>query len=151
MANEVSITSVLRVRKLSGTTVLLDYLRSASYSANLTGTKGPTPGAIAVPVGGVAVSLAELTTPGWCWIHNLDATNEVHIGPRDPDSALFYPMLKFGPGERYLVRLSDDLFEEYQGTGTGTGSPANQLWARALDPTTKAAATAALSVEAFEA
>lgn len=132
MASEATITVGLTIQKTSGTLTLLDARRSAVNRIDVTGTKGPTPGAVTIPTDGVAINLSALTTPGVFWVENQDATNYFALGIRDPDSSLFYPMLEFPPGMRLPLLLSRDLFEEYQGTGTGTGTPANQLWAKAF-------------------
>lgn len=151
MANESRITIAFQIRKTSGNVVTLEHTYTASYAVDVSGAKGPVPGAINVPVDGVAISLAELSNPGWCWLHNLHPSHNIHIGIRDPDSGLFYPLLMLKPGMRYLIYLSQELGEEYQGTGTGTGVPANQLWAKALSPDAKTSVTATLAIHAFEA
>ena len=143
--------TVLKRDSTDPTITLLDFNQSAGYSADVTGTFGPTPGTLAVPATGVAVALTGITDPGWCWVHNQDTTNNIQIGIRDADSALFYPLLELKPGWRLPIPLSPDLFEEYQGTGTGTGSPTNQLWLRAIHPTTRVATTGTCYVGAFEA
>lgn len=145
MANEASIRVGLSVRKRSGSLRLLEESWNRSYRADVDGTKGPLPGAFAVTTDGVAIDFSELTTPGWCWFWNQSSTYRIDIGPRDPDSALFYPMISLPPGKGYPVYLSPDLFEEYQGTGTGTGTAANTLWAKAFG------GAATIYVGAFEA
>lgn len=118
----------------------LDYRSSpTSFSADLEATeaKGPTPGAIRVPAGGVAVSFSELTTPGFVILQNLDDTNYVEYGIRDPGTGVFYPLGELMSGEINLLRLSRNLLEEYTNTGTGTTSPGNQFWLKAsVDPCT---------------
>lgn len=145
MSNEATVRVSLSIRKVSDGIVLLDYSRTAGYQEDVTGTKGPSPGAIAVSTDGVAVDLSEITTPGWCWFHNQDGTNRVTVGIRDPDSGYFYPMLDLLPGMRYPVYLSQDLLEQYEGTGTGTGTVNNQLWIKAFT------AACNVLVEVFEA
>ena len=97
----------------------LDY-RSypTSFTADVTGKKGPVPGAITAPTSGVSVSLAELTTPGLCRIANLDETNYVTVGILDPDGD-FYPLMEVLPGEFYTLRLSRALGQSW-GVGTAT-------------------------------
>ena len=127
MANEARIQSSLQVRKTSGSITVLDYRsQPSSYQATVTGTKGPVPGAINVPVTGVSVNFAELTQPGLCRFMNLDATNFVTIGIYD--GAAVFPVLELLPGEIQVVRLSRYLQEEFAGTGTGTPSDVDQLW-----------------------
>lgn len=102
-----------------------------SISFDVAGVKGPTPGAITVPTTGKDVDLSGLTTPGLCWITNLDATNFITVGIWDPENIKFYPFMKLLPGEFFAFRLSPNVGKE-QGTGTGTTGPAtNTLHIRA--------------------
>ena len=75
-----------------------------SFTADVTGTKGPTPGAISVPLAGCEVDLSELTTAGFCRFLNLDETNYVQRGIWV--GATFYEVDEIGPGESYVVKLS---------------------------------------------
>ena len=140
MANEVTIVSSLRI--VTGN--LIYQSQPTAFSAAMTGSKGPTPGAISVPIGGVAVTFGELITPGFCRLMNLDATNYVEYGIRDPGINVFYPLGEILPGESFILRLSRNLLEEYTGTGTGTTSTGNQFWLKANT------ATCYIVVEAFE-
>jgi len=149
MANEATIRSGLTIRKVSGSLVLMNKNYSAQYQADVDGTKGPTPGAFSVDELGVDVDLSELTAPGWCWVKNLDATNTVEMGAWDPETDRFYPLLKWGPGQEYAIQLSDNLFQEFGDTGTGTVSDSlNTLRFRAVGAGD--GPTANVSVEAFE-
>lgn len=153
MSREATIRVGLTVRKLDSadaTIVLLDFNQSTAFQADVTGTFGPTPGTVAVTVDGLSVPLTGITDPGWCWVHNQDPTYNLLVGVKDADSALFYPLLEFKPGWRLPVPLSADLFEEYSGTGTGTGSPTNQLFLRFLHPTTRVAAAGTAYIGAFQ-
>lgn len=94
-----------------------------AFTANVSGTKGPVPGAITVAVTGTNVNFSELTTPGLCRITNLDSTNFVTYGVYD--GASFFPLGEILPGEFYLLRLSRYLNEEF--VGTGTNADANQF------------------------
>lgn len=138
----------LSITKLdsAGSRTLLQYTsRPGAFVADVTGTKGPTPGAIRVPTGGVAADMSQLATPGFCWLMNLDETNYVEYGIRDPGANIFYPLGELGPGEISLFKLSRNLLEEYfGGTGTGTTSPGNQFWFKANT------AACNVRVEAFE-
>lgn len=145
MASEAQVRTSLTIRKLStdGSVVLIDRRYSHGYSADVTGTKGPSPGSLTIPTGGKRVYF-DLTTPGLCVFKNLDGTNYVTVGVLDPDTNRFYPFLELLPGEEYVVRLSRDLAEEYIGTGTGTTSPGNPLFMKANT------ADVVVSVDAFE-
>jgi hypothetical protein len=91
-----------------------------SFQLDMTGRKGPTPGAIAVSTSGTSVSLTELTTPGACVVANLDTANAVHLGLYDPETFRSYFLMKIHAGKAYAFYLSDLLGDEIL-TGTGTG------------------------------
>lgn len=143
MASEARVTSSLTVLKRSGAVTVIDYQsRPAAFTADVSGTKGPTPGSLAVPTTGVDVDLSQLGVYGLCRIMNQDGTNSLKVGLSD--GSTFHPMLKLKPGESFVVRLDPDLGQEYTDTGTGTTSVVNQLHLKA-----EGAAVAAL-VEVFE-
>jgi len=146
MSDEVNIRSSLQIKKTSSGITLLDYnSRPTSFTGDLTGTKGPTPGAFAVSVTGTDVDLSELTTPGYCRFANQDDENFVEYGIYDPETEKFYPLGEILAGESYVLRLSRNLAWEY-GTGTGTSGPeTNTLRFRANT------AVVSILVEAFEA
>lgn len=124
MANEITVRNSLQIRKGH-----LDFQSKPTlYKADMTGLDGPTPGTITCAVApGTDVDLSELSTPGMCWVMNLDATNYVTIGIRDPESNKFYPFLELLPGEFTLFRLSRNVEEEFA-TGTGTvGADTNRI------------------------
>lgn len=144
MANEATIRSSLQIFK--GTDpIQLQYLsRPDSFTATVTGAKGPVPGAIQATIAGVDVDFSELTQPGLCRIVNLDATNFVTWGIWDPEIAKFFPLGEILPGEFYVIRLSRLLSAEL-GTGAGTTGPnTNKLRLKADT------ASVNVSVEAFE-
>lgn len=143
MANEAIVSSSLTIRKGS-----LDYRSQPSqFTATVSGTIGPTPGAITVNAsGGVSVDLSQLTTPSLCRIQNLDTSNVIDVGVWDPETTKFYPLLELLPGESFALRLSRNLGEESGGSGTGTsGATTNRLRLRS-----NIGSCVAL-VEAFEA
>lgn len=113
MANEARIHSSLQINKGN----LKPRSSPTVFTATVTGTNGPTPGAIAVSTSGVNVDFSALTTPGFCRIANLDATNYVTWGIYD--GVYFFPMGEILPGEFYVIRLSRSLGGESPGTGTG--------------------------------
>lgn len=128
MANEATVNSSLQIRVGS----LVYASQPSSFKADVSTAKGPSPGAIAVSTYGTEVDLSELTQPGLTRVMNLSEDYKVSLGPRDPDTAKFYPLLDFLPGETYSFRLSSDIYEEYDATGTGTGSPTNTVWLKAF-------------------
>jgi hypothetical protein len=116
MADEATIISSISLNKGN-----LQYQsQPQSFTADVSGTKGPTPGAIAVSTTGTNVDLSQLTTPGLVRVLNLDEDHAVHYGPYDPETLRFYPVFKALPGESYVHRFSDLLGDELL-TGTGTG------------------------------
>jgi hypothetical protein len=138
MANEATIQTTLSIRTGS-----LSYQsQPSSFRADVAGTKGPTPGAIAVAIAGTDVAFSELTTPALCRLQNLDETNFVEYGIWD--GIQFYPLGELLPGESYVIRLSRNLTEEY-GTGTGTTGAAANTFRLKADT-----AACVVLVEAFE-
>lgn len=138
MSNEATVSSGLVINKNS-----LQYQsRPASHRVDVTGTKGPTPGALAVAVTGVNVDLSQLTTPGLCRITNLESSggNYVMVGKYDGTS--FHPLMEVGPGESYVIKLYRYLSAEWVGTGT----PADVNTMRLMADT----AAVNVLVEAFE-
>ena len=134
MSNEARVTCSLNiVKRVDEITVLEHVTRPSAFLADVDGTKGPVPGAVTIPVGGKRIDLSELTTPGLYRIMNLDSTNYVEYGIRDPDTNRFYPWGELLPGETYVGRFSRNLQEEYTGTGTGTtsASPGNHVFLKA--------------------
>jgi len=147
MSNEATIRSSLAIRKESGDLVTIQYSgQPTAFLGDVTGTKGPVPGAVACSTAGTDIDLSELTTPGYCRIMNQDPTNYVTVGIYDPETTTFYPMLELLPGETYVMRLSRNLAWEYgtaAGTGT-TGPETNRLRIKAHT------ASCNVLVEAFE-
>lgn len=116
MADKATIQSSLRIQ--SGG---LDY-RSypTSYQSDVSGSKGPTPGAITATIDGNNIDLSELTTPGWCEIRNLDQTNFIEVGLWDESVGEFHPFIEVGPEEHQIIKISRNFGESYAVTGTGT-------------------------------
>ncbi len=127
MADEATVRSSLQIRKDN-----LQYSSlPSSFMADVSGTKGPVPGALAVDSLGTLVDFSELTTPGLCRIHNLDADTYIEYGIWDPETAIFFPLGEVQAGESYILRLSRNLQAEY-GTGSGTATTdTNRLKLRA--------------------
>jgi hypothetical protein len=153
MADEINVQNAVTMRKISGSDVLLEKRYSRSFQADMTGKKGPTPGALTVDENGVNVSLSQLTEPGMCWIEHqgllsgtATTSDRVNVGIYETNTNKFYPLLELLPGEAYPVRLSRDLGEEIQ-TGTGTDAVGNAtLHLRAPNGN-----DCVVSVEAYEA
>lgn len=148
MASEGRVQSGLTITKRSSdnSMILLDYMaRPASFSVDVNGLKGPTPGSLQIPVGGEIVNLGELVTPGLVRLMNCDETNYVEYGIYDPGIGIFYPFGELGPGESYILKFSRNLLEEFVGTGTGTTSAGNRFFMKANT------APCVVLVDAFEA
>ena len=124
MANEASVRASLQIKKTNGSITQIEYnSQPSAFNATVTGTKGPTPGAVTVSTSGTNIDLTALTTPGLCRIMNQDATNYVEVGVKDASSGIFYPLMELLPGESYIFRFSRNIGEEYYSTtGTDTGN-----------------------------
>lgn len=120
--------------------------RPTSFTADVTGRKGPTPGAVKARMTGTIVEFSELTIPGFCKIGSLNiaAGNYVEYGIYDPQIDVFYPLGEINKDENYVIRLSRNLLEEYTSTGTGTTAATNKFMVKAFN------ADADVTVEAFE-
>lgn len=129
MANEATIQTSLQIVKGS------KQYRSipSSFRADVSGSGGPTPGAILVSTAGTDVDLTQLTSPGLCRIQNTDAGNYVEVGVWNPDQSEFYPLMRILPGESYVLRLSPQINKEYSGVGTGTTAEHNTLRIKAAN------------------
>lgn len=120
----------------------LSYNEGGGFSADVSLANGPTPGVLLVSTTGTDVSLVQLTTPGLCYIKNLDTVNFVHYGIRDVETSRYYPLGELLPGEEYVLRLARYLGQEY--TDTGTSPATNKLHFRSDT------AACRVRVEAFE-
>lgn len=116
----------------------------SGFNADVAGRKGPVPGAITISTAGTDIDLTQLTSPGLCILRNLDDTNFVEFGIKEPATGFFYPLGELLPGEDYVLRLSRNLRQEYTNTGTGTSAPTNNLHMKANT------AAVVVDIEAFE-
>lgn len=146
MSSEAQIRTSLQIRKTVGSVVTLNYPASGgAFSADVTGTKGPCPGAFTAALAGTNVDLSQLVVPALCVLKNLDATNFVQYGIKDSVSGKFFPLGEILPGEQYVLRLSRELQYDYPGAGTGTGGTGAVTLHFKADT-----AAVVVSVEAFE-
>jgi hypothetical protein len=91
-----------------------------TYSPNIAGYNGPTPGAVSVGVNHTEPSLTQLTAMGGlCRLTNLDTTNFVEWGIYDSVAGVFIGIGELLPGETIIIRLSRYLGKELA-PGTGT-------------------------------
>jgi hypothetical protein len=103
MSNEARVNSELSIR--SGN---VDYTsQPASFTADITNVRGPSPGLVSAATAGTSVDLSALTTPALCRIQNLDSTNYVEFGVYS--GATFYELGEILAGESYTIRLSRNL------------------------------------------
>ncbi len=104
MANEARVTSQLHIAKGN---LKYDSAQPATYMADVTVGKGPSPGALLIATAGTDIDLSELATPALCVITNLDTTNFLEYGIWD--GATFHELGEVQPGEFYVLRLSRNL------------------------------------------
>ena len=133
MANEAYVRSSLRIRVGN-----LDYQsRPTAFNADLSVEEGPTPGLVYATVDGADVDLSGLTTPGLCWMQNLDSDNTVTYGIWDPDISKFYPFGDLKPGECVALRLSAYFGQQFTGTGTSVLDSNQRLRIKGANATCK--------------
>lgn len=129
MANEVQFRKFLNIRKGN-----LDYRPpQVSWNMDMTGAKGPTPGAIEAPTDGVDVDLSALTDPGIVHIYNMEASggSSISWGIHDPETDRYYPVGVLAPGEHDMLVLDEDFqSEHYPATGTALGPVTNRLYVK---------------------
>lgn len=129
MANEGSLSYQLSIKKDN-----LSHLSRRSFRFTVTGTLGPLPGGVKVPKTGRIVDFQGfITEPGLCEIFNISDTYSFNVGIFDLQTNVFYPLSEVGPGECYPLKLSRDLLEQYNDTGTGTSAPENKLMLKGID------------------
>lgn len=139
MADEARVVNTLQINNLS----LKWRTPSPGFSADVSGTFGPTPGAVTVSVSGTDIDFSKLTTPGLCEITNLEdpatATNYVTLGVYDPTYDVFTPVDEIHPGETWTRRWSRFVARESTGTGTGPGAYNNTIQLRSSSGTSRVA------------
>lgn len=131
--------------------------RPSSFRADISLKGGPSPGSFTVTEEGTDVDLSALFHPSLCRIMNLEdpettGTRTVTVGRWDPDTDLFYPFMDVLPGESYVIRLAEQVSDEFSGTGTGTTATVSTLRIKAKGsmPGYTEQAQAVVLVEAFE-
>lgn len=65
---------------------------------------GGGPGVVSVTTSDAVVTLSNITTPGWIFVKNLDATNYFEIGPTSGGAIVKF--IKLMPGEFAVFRLA---------------------------------------------
>lgn len=105
----------------------LQFNFSKSFSSDMTGRRGPTPGSIVVQRLGTDVDLSQLTKPGLCVLINQDTVNTIEYGILDTETNKFIPWGELGPGRQTEFQFSREFRADYIGTGTGTSAYTNKL------------------------
>lgn len=103
MSDEATVRVGLRIYRDDAAGYLNFNGMPTSFRADVDGCLGPTPWAFAASVEGTDVDLTQLTTPGFCWIANLDDTNFVEYGIWDPENSKFFPLGEVGPKEALTI------------------------------------------------
>lgn len=139
MANEARVVNTLQIKNLS-----LNWRTPAGgFSADVSGTFGPSPGAVVVSASGTDIDFSKLTTPGLCEITNLEdpdtVTSFVTLGVYDPSNDAFTPVDEIHPGETWTRRWSRFVGRESTGTGTGPGAYNNTIQLRSSSGTSRVA------------
>lgn len=78
MANEITVSASLTVKDANGKPYVQEIFPATSFNQAAVG--GPTPGYITVGTTEESTAFPELTTEGWLFMKNLDATNYVQWG-----------------------------------------------------------------------
>lgn len=78
-----------------------------SFTMDVSSSKGPAPGVVAVSTTGVSIDLSQLTTPALCWMRNLDLTNFVEYGRYD--GTTFHPCGELLAGDFVVFRLARNI------------------------------------------
>lgn len=144
MSNEGRFQASLQVN--NSVTGLIYLSQPTSFIFSITGSIGPTPGAIAVSPHGTGASLAQLTTPGPAWFQNLDTVYNVEWGVYDLIGNVFWPVGLLLPGMPQQLYLSPNIGKDEPGTGTGAAVGSTQLWFKSLNP-----AGSVVRVDCFQA
>lgn len=125
MSNEIRVLSSVTIR--NGNQQFSN--NPTSFTADMTGKSGPTPGYLLASRYGTVVSLSQITLPGgMCVITNTDATDTLLWGIYDLDGTVgnFVPVGQLLPGEMAVFRMAYELGQEI-GTGSGTAQRSSGL------------------------
>jgi hypothetical protein len=98
MAGEITVGAYFRVVNAN----LRDEFSIGNQTVDQAASGGPTPGYFTLGTSEEAIAFGELSTKGWCVIHNLDATNYIEWGFA---TGVYGGKLK--PGEACVFRLNN--------------------------------------------
>lgn len=76
MAAEITASASLSIRNGN----MIENISSGAKIIDQAAVGGPSPGYVTIGTSEESVSLSEISTLGWCYIQNLDATNYVRWG-----------------------------------------------------------------------
>jgi len=100
MANEITVSVSLSV--INGDASFSRKVSAQQYDQTASGGRG---GIQEIGFGAhEAILVTDVTTEGWCYFRNIDATNFVQIGI--DVAATFYPIIRLEPGEPAIFRAS---------------------------------------------
>lgn len=101
MANELTVTSAISFTKAG---VQIDKASSPQVSVSGTPYQGSV---ISVSTTEAALPLGNVSTLGYLWLNNIDATNYIEVGV--VVSATFYPVVRVNRGESAVFRLAQGI------------------------------------------
>ena len=100
MANEISIDARMSCKNGSLQLSIVPGGRTVNQAV----ARGGNPGTVSVGTAEQVLTFGDLTTPGYCLMQNLDATNYVAVGPTS--SGAMVAALRLLAGEYALLRLA---------------------------------------------
>lgn len=113
MANEINISVNLQVNKGDFT-----FNRQKQITVDQSGTGGGNPGTLSIGTSDTAVTFTGLTTPKYCFVQNLHASQTVDVGP-DSGGAIV-DLITLASGEIALFPLHASTTLRMQASGAST-------------------------------
>lgn len=101
MANEIRVTASL---SCTNSNFILPTMGSGQQSIDQATMGGGGPGYLSIGTSEEAIAFTDISTLGWCFIKNLDASNFVTYGPESAGAMVSFGRLK--AGEAAVMRLS---------------------------------------------
>lgn len=135
MSSEAQIRSSIFINAQGNSAPLVYQSNPTAFNVDMSTNLAPTPGGLVCTVKGIYISLATIAgaglVPGLASFAHLgtDSANYITIGI---DNGIdFFPFMEMGPGERWNLKLSRSLLQQFAGSATATGLAAVQLYAKA--------------------
>ena len=135
MSSEAQIFSSLFINAQGNAAPLVYQSNPTKFNVDMSSPQAATPGGLLVTVKGIYISLAAITgiggQPGLASFAHLgsDPLNYITVGITN--GADFFPFMELGPGERWNIKLSRNLLQQYAGSATAVGLPQVGLYAEA--------------------